>query len=62
MTKHFFYSLAIALKATLQMRVSGENDHHQIEALFKGFARCLRGAVSRNPRIRSLVPSSKGIL
>jgi imidazoleglycerol-phosphate dehydratase/histidinol-phosphatase len=62
MTRHFFYSLAIALKATLQMRVSGENDHHQIEALFKGFARCLRGAVSRNPRIRSLVPSSKGIL
>jgi imidazoleglycerol-phosphate dehydratase/histidinol-phosphatase len=62
MTKHFFYSLAIALKATLQMRVSGENDHHKIEALFKGFARCLRGAVSRNPRIRSLVPSSKGVL
>jgi imidazoleglycerol-phosphate dehydratase/histidinol-phosphatase len=62
MTKHFFYSLAMALKATLQMRVSGENDHHQIEALFKGFARCLRGSVARNPRIRSLVPSSKGVL
>lgn len=62
MTKHFFYSLAMSLRATLQMRVGGENDHHQIEALFKGFARCLRGAVSRNPRIKYLVPSSKGVL
>ena len=62
MIKHFFYSLAINLKATLHVEFKGENDHHKIEACFKGFARALKMAVEKNPRIKNKVPSSKGSL
>lgn len=59
MTEHFFHSLAMNLKATLHIEVEGSNDHHKIEAIFKGFARCLRGAVSRNERQLNILPSTK---
>lgn len=62
MVKHFFYSLAMNLKATLQIEFKGENDHHKIEAIFKGFARVLKTAVEKNPRIKNQIPSSKGAL
>ncbi|TVQ68400.1 MAG: imidazoleglycerol-phosphate dehydratase HisB [Balneolaceae bacterium] len=62
MTSHFFHSLAMALKATLHVSVKGENDHHQIEACFKGLARCLRQAVDRNEYYLDILPSSKGML
>ncbi len=62
MVKHFFYSLAMSLKATLHINFSGENDHHKVEACFKGFARTLRSAVERNPRTMNQIPSSKGTL
>ncbi|SMO51777.1 imidazoleglycerol-phosphate dehydratase HisB [Fodinibius sediminis] len=62
MVKHFFYSLAMNLKATLHLSVEGENDHHQIEACFKGLARCLRAAVSRNERNANILPSTKNLL
>jgi len=62
MTKHVFHSLAMSLKATLQISVQGENDHHKVEACFKGFARCLRQALVRNQRILNVIPSSKGTL
>ncbi|HAC15356.1 MAG TPA: imidazoleglycerol-phosphate dehydratase HisB [Bacteroidetes bacterium] len=62
MTKHFFYSLAMGLRATLNISSSGENDHHVIEAAFKGFARTLKQAVAGNPRDPNSIPSSKGTL
>ncbi|MGM0545312.1 MAG: imidazoleglycerol-phosphate dehydratase HisB [Bacteroidota bacterium] len=62
MVEHFFYSLAINLKATLHISVEGDNDHHKIEGCFKGFARCLRGAVNRNERNLNLLPSTKDLL
>lgn len=62
MVKHFFYSLAMNLKATLHVEFSGENDHHNIEACFKGLARTLKAAIEQNPRIKNLIPSSKGAL
>lgn len=62
MTKHFFYSLAMGLKATLNIKFQGENDHHNIEAIFKGFARTLKQAVSGNPKAPDEIPSSKGSL
>lgn len=62
MVKHFFYSLAINLKATLHIEFKGENDHHKIEAIFKGFARVLKTAIEKNPRIKNQIPSSKGAL
>ncbi|WP_138431602.1 imidazoleglycerol-phosphate dehydratase HisB [Fodinibius saliphilus] len=62
MTEHFFYSLAMNLKATLNISVEGENDHHKIEASFKAFARCLRAAISRNERNANILPSTKDLL
>lgn len=62
MVEHFFYSLAINLKATLHVSVEGQNDHHKIEACFKGFAHCLRAAVSRSERNLNILPSTKGLL
>ena len=59
MVKHFFYSLAMNLRATLHIDVKGENDHHMIEACFKGFAKCLKSAKLRTG---SGIPSSKGVL
>ena len=59
MTKHFFESLAHAAGMTLHMSVTGENNHHQIEALFKAFARALRTAVARTG---TDLPSTKGLL
>jgi imidazoleglycerol-phosphate dehydratase/histidinol-phosphatase len=57
---HFFQSLATALGATLHMSVKGDNTHHMIEALFKGFGRALRPAVARGAG--SDIPSTKGVL
>ncbi len=56
MTEHFFYSLAINMKATLHISFEGSNDHHKIEACFKAFARCLRAAVSRSERNLNILP------
>lgn len=62
MVKHFFHSLAMSMKATLQITFTGENDHHRIEACFKGFARTLKQAVAGNPQAPDQIPSSKGSL
>jgi imidazoleglycerol phosphate dehydratase HisB len=62
MTEHFFYSLAMNMKATLHISVEGSNDHHKIEACFKAFARCLRAAVSRSERNLNILPSTKDLL
>lgn len=62
MLEHFFYSLAMNLKATIHVECSGDNDHHKIEACFKGFARTLKQAVEQNERIKNQIPSSKGSL
>lgn len=60
MIKHFFYSLAMNTKSTLHIEVIGENDHHKIEASFKGFAIVLKNAVKRTGS--NEIPSSKGVL
>ena len=39
----------------------GDNSHHMVEAVFKGFARALRAGVALDPRDAS-VPSTKGVL
>jgi len=40
----------------------GRNNHHKIEAIFKAFARAMRGACSLDERMRDLLPSTKGLL
>ncbi|MEX1062190.1 MAG: imidazoleglycerol-phosphate dehydratase HisB, partial [Balneolaceae bacterium] len=62
MAEHFFHTLAMNLKATLQIRADGKNDHHKLESIFKGFARSLRFAVTRTERSIGLLPSSKELL
>jgi histidinol-phosphate aminotransferase len=56
---HFFRSLAETLGAAINIKVSGDNAHHMIEACFKGVGRSLRQAV----RITDTeLPSTKGML
>ena len=58
----FFRALANNAKLTLHVRVLARGDfHHTVEAVFKGFARALRQAVSVDPRAYG-VPSTKGVL
>lgn len=56
---HFFRSLCDAAGLNLNLRVRGDNDHHQVEACFKAFARALRQAIRRDG---SELPSTKGTL
>jgi len=62
MAEHFFYTLAMNVKATLHVNASGKNEHHIIESIYKGFAKSLRFAISRNERIKNILPSTKGML
>lgn len=62
MLEHFFYSLAMNAKATLHVKADGKNEHHIMEAVFKGFARALRFAVSRNERTWGILPTTKGTI
>lgn len=58
-TQHFFESLTGNAGINTHMSVSGENDHHKVEALFKAFGIALKRAV----RITGTqVPSTKGVL
>jgi imidazoleglycerol-phosphate dehydratase len=59
----FFQGFAQAARANVHLRVLyGRSSHHQVEALFKAFARALRFAVSRDKRLRNVLPSTKGLL
>lgn len=61
--EHFFYSFCMQAKATIHAEVFyGSDNHHKTEALFKAFARALKGAVKYNPDRDNQIPSSKGVL
>lgn len=62
MLEHFYYTLAMNAKATLHVTASGKNEHHIIEAVFKGFARALRFAVTRTERTVGILPTTKGTI
>ncbi len=58
----FFRAVVNHARMTMHVRVlSGGDVHHTIEAVFKGFAKALRQAVTVDPRAAG-VPSTKGIL
>lgn len=62
LVREFFWSLATQAGIDLHVEVGyGENSHHMVEAIFKGFARALRAAVTIDPR-ETGVPSTKGVL
>jgi len=59
----FFQGFAQSAKANVHLRaLYGRSSHHQVEAIFKAFARALRFAVSRDKRLRQVLPSTKGLL
>lgn len=62
MVREFFYAISYAAGMNLHMKVlSGTNNHHIIEALFKAFGKALDDAVSYDPRITDIL-STKGSL
>ncbi|MFN7358454.1 imidazoleglycerol-phosphate dehydratase HisB [Brevundimonas sp.] len=59
LTAHVFRSLAEHLGAAVHIAVTGADDHHKTEAVYKAFGRALRQAI----RIEGeAVPSTKGVL
>jgi len=63
LAEDFFQGFAQAARANVHLRVLyGRSSHHQVEALFKAFARALRFAVSRDKRLRHVLPSTKELL
>lgn len=58
---HFFKSFSDTSKSNLNIKAEGQNEHHKIEAIFKGFAKAIQMAVKRNPEDNS-IPSTKGTL
>jgi len=59
----FFQGFAQAARANVHLRcLYGRSSHHQIEAIFKAFARALRFAVSRDRRLKNVLPSTKELL
>ncbi|HYC67220.1 imidazoleglycerol-phosphate dehydratase HisB [Brevundimonas sp.] len=59
LTAHVFRSLAEHLGAAIHVSVTGDDDHHKTEAVYKAFGRALRQAI----RIEGdAVPSTKGVL
>ncbi|PCI35977.1 MAG: bifunctional histidinol-phosphatase/imidazoleglycerol-phosphate dehydratase [Elusimicrobia bacterium] len=60
MVSHFFRSLSDALGATLQIELTGSNDHHQVESAFKGVGRAFKIAAAKTAD--ASLPSTKGVL
>ena len=63
LVEDFFQGFAQAARANVHLRsLYGRSSHHQVEAIFKAFARALRFAVARDKRLRHVLPSTKGLL
>lgn len=60
MFAHFFKSLSDTARMNLNIQATGENEHHIIESVFKGFARALGMAI--RPTGTDDLPSTKGSL
>ena len=62
MIREFFYAVSYSAGMNLHLRIiTGQNDHHKIEALFKAFAKALDEATTIDPRINDVL-STKGAL
>lgn len=59
---HLLQTLAMNGKFNLHVKViSGENDHHKAEAIFKAVGVALARATAKSPRKRG-IPSTKGVI
>lgn len=59
---HFFKSFSDTSRSNLNIKVSGDNEHHKIEAIFKAVAKAIKMAVSRDIEHMDSLPSTKGVL
>jgi imidazoleglycerol-phosphate dehydratase len=63
LVQDFFEGFAQGARANVHVKVLyGRSSHHQIEALFKAFARALRVACARDRRLLKVLPSTKELL
>ena len=63
LVQEFFLGLTRNLKATVHIKnIDGENTHHIIESISKGFGRALKEAVAINNEYINEIPSTKGVL
>lgn len=59
----FFRAFAHAAAANVHLKlVYGRSSHHQVESIFKAFAKALRFAVTRDKQLRRVLPSTKEML
>lgn len=58
---HLFKSFSDEARCNLAVSVTSGNAHHMAEAIFKAFARAVKGAVRRDPW-RMELPTTKGVL
>ena len=59
----FFEGFAQGARANVHVKVLyGRSSHHQVEAIFKAFARALRVACAKDARMLRMLPSTKGLL
>ena len=58
---HFISSMADNMRANIHVHIlSGKNDHHRAEGVFKALAKALDTATAVDPRCEGQVPSTKG--
>jgi imidazoleglycerol-phosphate dehydratase len=59
----FFQGFVNHAQVTLHVdNLRGDNTHHQVETVFKAFGRAMRMALSQDPRMAGVTPSTKGVL
>jgi len=62
LVSEFFYAVSYAAMMNIHLRViTGKNEHHKIEAMFKAFSKSLDEATCFDPRIKDVL-STKGAL
>ncbi len=60
---HVVESFAVTARANVHAQVlTGRDDHHKAEALFKALGRALGAATRLDPRRSDAIPSTKGVL
>ena len=63
LVQDFFEGFAQGARANVHLKVLyGRSSHHQVEAIFKAFARALRVACARDRQLARTLPSTKGLL
>ena len=59
----FFQGFVNHAQVTLHVdNLRGDNTHHQAETVFKAFGRAMRMALTEDPRMAGMMPSTKGVL